>query len=383
MVGTGTGSGASAESTSPAPSTSNRFPCNSCAISFGTSEAQREHMKQPWHVYNLKRKMAKLPPITYEVFHDKFEEQMARVEKDMFDLDVEDEDEESELEESEGSRDIKNVAPSQCLFCSTDSTTLDQNIAHMLSEHSFFIPDPEHLVDKQTLITYLRLIISQYHECLYCGTARNSAEGIRQHMADKGHCMINFDTESELLDFWDFSGSTDNSDEEEDQNENNTPAVPGPSKFQKSPQPHSLSSTELRLPSGRLITSRAHTPVPLNCLLKKRTQSKRTRKAITNDSLEPKDEISREQEAQGTEDTQTPAATGTSGSSSRQIARRGELGLLGLSDAQKQAVMVTERKMQRKEKVTRQARQWAIELSVERRKYYVPDGPGRPGRNFN
>jgi pre-60S factor REI1 len=43
----------------------------------------------------------------------------------------------------------------QCLFCTHSSESLEANVAHMTSSHSFFIPDIEYLVDLDGLISYL------------------------------------------------------------------------------------------------------------------------------------------------------------------------------------------------------------------------------------
>ena len=43
----------------------------------------------------------------------------------------------------------------ECLFCSHTSSSLEKNVTHMSSAHSFFIPDIEYLVDLEGLVTYL------------------------------------------------------------------------------------------------------------------------------------------------------------------------------------------------------------------------------------
>lgn len=53
------------------------FTCNSCQIQFEKSEDQRGHMKGEWHRYNLKRRVALLPPISEDIFNNK----VATVEK--------------------------------------------------------------------------------------------------------------------------------------------------------------------------------------------------------------------------------------------------------------------------------------------------------------
>lgn len=44
------------------------FTCITCQVMFKTPELQREHYKQDWHRYNLKRKVASIPPVTLEEF---------------------------------------------------------------------------------------------------------------------------------------------------------------------------------------------------------------------------------------------------------------------------------------------------------------------------
>ena len=53
------------------------FTCNACHIQFTKSEDQRDHMKGEWHRYNLKRRVAQLPPISEETFNSK----VANIEK--------------------------------------------------------------------------------------------------------------------------------------------------------------------------------------------------------------------------------------------------------------------------------------------------------------
>ncbi|EMC99657.1 hypothetical protein BAUCODRAFT_30032 [Baudoinia panamericana UAMH 10762] len=61
--------------TQPAPSTmspsSHPFTCNTCQVAFRSSDLQRTHMQSDWHRYNLKRRVASLPPLTSEIFAEK------------------------------------------------------------------------------------------------------------------------------------------------------------------------------------------------------------------------------------------------------------------------------------------------------------------------
>jgi pre-60S factor REI1 len=47
------------------------YTCNSCAVAFRNSEAQRTHMRSDWHRYNLKRRIAELPSVSSEEYNDK------------------------------------------------------------------------------------------------------------------------------------------------------------------------------------------------------------------------------------------------------------------------------------------------------------------------
>lgn len=56
------------------------FTCITCRVSFADSDIQRRHYKTDWHRYNLKRKVAEMPPVTAEVFQEKVLAQKAEVE---------------------------------------------------------------------------------------------------------------------------------------------------------------------------------------------------------------------------------------------------------------------------------------------------------------
>ncbi|BFG02118.1 zinc finger protein 622 [Drosophila madeirensis] len=48
-----------------------QFTCLNCDARFATAEVQREHYKTDWHRYNLKRRVAQLPPVTAEEFQQR------------------------------------------------------------------------------------------------------------------------------------------------------------------------------------------------------------------------------------------------------------------------------------------------------------------------
>ena len=42
--------------------------CGTCNVQFGNNEVHREHFKSEWHLYNIKRKVIKMTPITIDQF---------------------------------------------------------------------------------------------------------------------------------------------------------------------------------------------------------------------------------------------------------------------------------------------------------------------------
>jgi len=99
------------------------------------------------------------------------------------------------------------LSTSDCLFCSTASVSLEENLSHMSLTHSFFIPDAEYLTNISGLVTYLGEKIAVGNVCIYCNAKSRefrSLAAVRKHMIDKGHCKIAYETEDDQLEFSDF-----------------------------------------------------------------------------------------------------------------------------------------------------------------------------------
>lgn len=45
--------------------------CMTCRLTFSSIDEQREHYKSDLHKFNLKRKVAELPPVTAQQFEEK------------------------------------------------------------------------------------------------------------------------------------------------------------------------------------------------------------------------------------------------------------------------------------------------------------------------
>lgn len=62
-------------------SISELFTCVTCHVGFKAHEQQCDHYKSDWHRYNLKRKVADMPPVTYLDFSER-----AKLQRDQVDL---------------------------------------------------------------------------------------------------------------------------------------------------------------------------------------------------------------------------------------------------------------------------------------------------------
>ncbi len=122
--------------------------------------------------------------------------------------------------EYERTASARDLPMNRCMFCNYDSPTFKLNVMHMSRFHGMFIPEQPYLVDLEGLIRYLYGKIAQLYECLYCHKLKSSVQGIQTHMRDKGHCMIAFESEEEMIEvgqFYDFSGTySDDGDSSED-----------------------------------------------------------------------------------------------------------------------------------------------------------------------
>ena len=47
------------------------FTCISCRVAFDTAVEQRNHFSTDWHRYNMKRRVANLPPVVATAFNEK------------------------------------------------------------------------------------------------------------------------------------------------------------------------------------------------------------------------------------------------------------------------------------------------------------------------
>ena len=159
--------------------------------------------------------------------------------------------EESDFEEG------PDFIPESCLFCSHSSPNLEDNVIHMHKTHGLFIPDRDRLiVDLESLLRYLHLVIFQYRECLYCHSQRKSAAAAQQHMIDKGHCK--FDISSEDSEFADFYAEfTTVGEDDESQGEESSVITEKSGEARPSAAITEVDGETARLSSGKLFSNRA------------------------------------------------------------------------------------------------------------------------------
>jgi pre-60S factor REI1 len=328
-------------------------------------------------VYNLKRRIASLPPISEMAFHKQvptsdsendeaedsspFEQSCIACEqhymnrkkwqahlrsRNHIQKSAENTLSLNSLEERQPTDEEEQFSPLQCLFCNVESTSLDSNLTHMSHVHSFFIPDAEYLIDMESLLSYLFAIVAVFHECLFCGSLRSNKFAVQDHMRGKGHCKVDFeDDEHQLKQFYDFCEDVD--DDGEDDGEElaeGVTLVPD--------------EDELRLPSGKILGHRS-----------------RARYFRQNLSQRASSTPSSQQQLL----TEAEFESATIESKNRRVAMRAgtSTSLVGVPELQQRALMAVENKMLKIETIARNAYQFKLEKEGNRQKRYKVGGIGK------
>ena len=314
----------------------------------------------------------------------------------------------------------------RCMFCNYDSPNLKLNILHMTKFHGLFIPEQSYLVDQEGLINYLQSKITENYECLFCHKLKGSMVGVQTHMRDKGHCMIAFETEEEMLEigqFYDFSSTySDEEGDEEDLDREASPklhrgyklgarrssqdngdgqdnegwetdsedsvdtdeihSVPIDQDYHRLPRhrhhthsdprmhrapdgfhshAHShhaafYSDYELHLPSGRSAGHRALARYYRQNLHSHPTEEERAQRLLTDGSSE---ETSGQNTGRG-----------------REVMRRSEAGMLGVTDSKRKEVLSTQKRGQRRAERSERQYQWGVQRRANNQKHFRDDNFG-------
>ena len=197
-----------------------QFTCITCQVIFRDLDIQKQHYKCDWHRYNLKRKVAQLPPLSVEEFKKRVTERKqvskpvtsllqckackkhfssqnqydnhlnSKKHKDRVAHFVERSDEdvamsqnkkEDDLEAIETDSEVESLDSDEwledtdnptmrndCIFCAHHSRSWVKNLKHMTEAHSFFVPDLEYCVDVKGLIEYLGEKVYVGFMCIWC-----------------------------------------------------------------------------------------------------------------------------------------------------------------------------------------------------------------------
>lgn len=315
-------------------------------------------------VYNLKRRIAELPPIAADAYAENVATNLVTSKQNSLDAvsssaAVKPSPKNKHIKQNEESEDDidEHDRVNCCLFCTKDSETQETNVEHMSSGHSLYIPEIERLSSLDTIIGYLRTVIVEYNECLYCGMVKQSAESIRRHMLDKGHCMINLEREPELLEFWQFSDSDEHDADDEE-------ALKSWTRNSNTTESRDLSEGDYTLPSGKVVGSRSRAR-------EARLSARRTALATKEISDQAVTEGTNENTELITRVNQGESLIGTQGGiQDRAISVRDARGLIGVSDQQIRSLVTVHRKTQRQQAIVRASAKWADELGGTHQKHY-------------
>lgn len=235
-------------------------------VTFPDRVSLQEHYRSDWHRYNLKRKVAGLPPLNHAQFEARKaaaqaahaqgqgsakqdhvkpskKEKVARrrqrqesgsetsslssvqppppppsgfVRRGAAAAEASEEEweTEEELDEEEAAEaaQVQETDVTTSLFDNHKSADLDAALAYMQKTYGFFIPDPEYIADLEGLVEYLHQKVRLGRCCLFCERTFRTVAGVQRHMVDKAHAKIRYEDQAdmdELSDWYDFTGSYD------------------------------------------------------------------------------------------------------------------------------------------------------------------------------
>ncbi|KAK5651927.1 hypothetical protein OQA88_11586 [Cercophora sp. LCS_1] len=184
--------------------------CGACDVSFESDNARRVHSKTSWHVENIRRRVAGLPPTDAATAGKPTvptTERRAKRRSRYPETSTDDDTETESISDEDGTVEAVAFVKEQCLFCNQISCSFDENMQHMQKCHGLFIAKRDRLVVSiEALVEYLHLVIFAYHECLWCHSRRSTVEATQQHMVGKGHCRLDVHkVDSEYRDFFDLA----------------------------------------------------------------------------------------------------------------------------------------------------------------------------------
>ena len=239
--------------------------CNTCKAVFSNIEKVKEHYRSDWHIFNSKRRANGLAFLRKEDFKllvaDKrsISSTLSKATSQhsvasSIQVPVSSEvDTESIVEE--GVQKLTYVAkldPNVSIFDDKQFETVDECVQYMALSFGFFLPDSEFLVDLEGLLKYLNEKVKVGGYCLYCQKQFQPGYATQHHMLSKSHCKLAYEEGidgDEYEDFYDFSASYEDLDDDEIELDENGEIVAKSSEIMR--------TGELKLPNGKVVGHRA------------------------------------------------------------------------------------------------------------------------------
>ncbi|KAK2623975.1 hypothetical protein QTJ16_006609 [Diplocarpon rosae] len=217
----------------------------------------------------------------------------------------------------------------------------------MSHAHSFFISNIEYLIDIESFLKYLSTVISEFHECLFCGSEKPNKIAVQDHMRAKGHCKL--DSEDAVLglkDFYDLAVGEDQCEYAADLRSVEMGCI-------------IEDGTELHLPSGKIL---GHRSQPQN-----RPSNRSCRAPSTSQSLL----------AENGSQLHTPSVSNSS-NQRRNVARPGtSVSIIEVSKHQQRALIAAERRIDRSEGKVRNLYEAKVEKGGNKQKTFRAVGIGK------
>lgn len=212
--------------------------CATCEVNFADEPEHKAHYKSDYHLFNLKRRMLQLAPITEAAFQKSLKEVLERSKNEKAKAALNNKKScevcwkefksaqtyQEHLKSKKHIQNEKNPVPKPepkeitltaendlrvCFFCNLLCDDLDANLIHMEKEHGFFILEADFVKDKNGLLKEIVEQIFKDFGCLFCQFVKKKDWGswraAQTHMLEVGHCLMNPDYISYYSKHYDYS----------------------------------------------------------------------------------------------------------------------------------------------------------------------------------
>lgn len=175
--------------------------CTACLDTFESAKEQRDHCKSERHLYNTKRKLAGLKPISQDIWEQKLREARAADQaaktKGTSHLKAKENKNKKQggdttpSSQAESQRAVVQQGPlgaCDSLFDNKHFKTPEDSLKYMEKTFGFWIPDKEYVTNLEGLLDFLAKKVSEPpYACICCDRPFPDLAAVRRHMEDKGH----------------------------------------------------------------------------------------------------------------------------------------------------------------------------------------------------